>query len=59
MSGEVQWSPDQPAPAALPWEASEERGYVGQGTSTDDFSYLLPYGAQFTINLTGTLKPVH
>ena len=59
LGGQVQWDLDQPAPTAVPWEANNELDYAGQGTATDDFTYQLPYGSQFTINLTGTLKPVH
>jgi hypothetical protein len=57
--GSVQWFPNEPPPAALPWDAREDSGYAGHGTSTDDFSYQLPYGSEFTINLMGTLRPAN
>jgi hypothetical protein len=54
--GDAQWASDfgQP-PAELPWQAQEDSGYTGDGTSTDDFAYQ-PYGSEFTINLIGTLR---
>ena len=57
--GQVQWSPDQSPPTALPWDAQEDLGYAGHGTSTDDFSSQLPYGSEFTIDLVGTLLPAN
>jgi hypothetical protein len=59
IGGSTEWDPEQPAPSSLAWETREDLRYIGQGTATDDFSYSIPYGGQFTINLTGTLRPVH
>ena len=56
--GGVQWYPNESPPTSLPWDAREDLGYAGHGTSTDDFSYQ-PYGSEFTIDLTGTLRPVN
>jgi hypothetical protein len=59
LRGQLQWDVDQPSPTAVPWDTNTDLGYAGHGTATDDVSYLLPYGAQFTINLNGTLTPAH
>jgi hypothetical protein len=56
--GEVQWYPNESPPTSLPWDAREDLGYAGHGTSTDDFAYQA-YGSEFTINLMGTLRPAN
>lgn len=69
-----QWRSDEPEPAQWHWQAADNledcgsfcelpgwedfRGYKGGGTYTIE-GFTGQWGAEFTINLTGTLRPAH